>query len=50
MELDSMETIQAFAGANTWWGESAMIFTDILDLAAPIDQVSFNIVQERPME
>jgi ribonuclease HI len=41
MESDSVETVEACTGAQTWWGESAAIFADYVDLAALIDQVSF---------
>jgi ribonuclease HI len=41
MESDSKETVDACTGSEIWWGESAAIFADCVDLAALIDKVSF---------
>jgi ribonuclease HI len=41
MESDSVETVDACTGVERWWGESAAIFADFVDLAALLDQVSF---------
>jgi ribonuclease HI len=41
MESDSLETIDACTGSESWWGESAAIFADCVDLAALIDKVAF---------
>jgi hypothetical protein len=41
MESDSLETVDACTGSETWWGESAAIFANCVDRAALIDKVSF---------
>jgi hypothetical protein len=41
MEPDSVETVKASTRAETWWGESAVIFADCVDLTVLFDQVSF---------
>jgi hypothetical protein len=41
MESDSLETVDACTGSETWWGESAAIFADCVDRVALIDKVSF---------
>jgi ribonuclease HI len=41
MESDSLETVDACTGADSWWGESAAIFADCVDLAALIGKVVF---------
>jgi hypothetical protein len=41
MESDSLETVDACTGSESWWGESAAIFADCVDLAALIDKVAF---------
>jgi hypothetical protein len=41
MESDSVETIDACTGSETWWGKSTAIFADCVDLAALLDQVCF---------
>jgi ribonuclease HI len=40
-EVDSMETIQACTGQETWWMEPAAIFADCVDLASLIDGITF---------
>jgi hypothetical protein len=47
MESDSIETIKACTGEETWWGESSAIFADCVDLASLMDWVSF---KHCPME
>jgi ribonuclease HI len=40
-EADSLETIQACTGQETWWTEPAAIFADCVDLASLIDGINF---------
>ena len=40
-ESDSVETIDACTGVDTWWNDSAAGFTDIVDLAANIESIEF---------
>jgi hypothetical protein len=41
-EADSLETIQACTGQETWWTEPAAIFADCVDLASLIDGIKFS--------
>ena len=41
-ESDSLETVQACTGDETWWNESAAIFADCVTLVAEIGSVSFS--------
>jgi ribonuclease HI len=41
-DSDSMEVVQACSGEETWWGESAAIFAQCVDIAMSICRVSFN--------
>jgi ribonuclease HI len=40
-ESDSMETIDACSGGDTWWSEAAAIFADCVDLTTAIGDVKF---------
>jgi ribonuclease HI len=40
-ESDAMEVIQACDGEEAWWGESAAIYADCVDLAVTIGSVSY---------
>jgi hypothetical protein len=40
-ESDSIETIDACKGGETWWTESAAIYADCMDQVASIGNVSF---------
>ena len=40
-ESDSVETIDACTGTDTWWNDSAAIFADIVDICSNIDRVTF---------
>jgi ribonuclease HI len=40
-EFDSLETIQAYAGEERWWGESATTYVDCVDLRSLISNVQF---------
>jgi hypothetical protein len=41
MDSDSSETVDACNGIEAWWGESAAILTDCVDLASLLNSVSF---------
>jgi ribonuclease HI len=41
MESDSTETVDACNGTEAWWGESAAILADCVDLASLLNSVSF---------
>jgi hypothetical protein len=41
VESDSIETVQACTGEESWWGESSTIFADCIDLAIIIGNVKF---------
>jgi ribonuclease HI len=40
-ESDAMEVIQACDGEEAWWGESAAIYADCVDIAVTIGSVSY---------
>ena len=40
-ESDSIETVDACTGRNTWWNEWVAIFADIVDLGLNIGNVEF---------
>ena len=44
-ESNSLETVEACTGDETWWNESATIFADYVDLIAMIGPVSFTHCQ-----
>ena len=46
-ESDSMETIEACTGAESWWNESAAIYADIVDLASNIDSIAFQYIPRK---
>ncbi|XP_051221615.1 uncharacterized protein [Lolium perenne] len=46
-ESDSLETVEACTGAEVWWGDSAAVFADCVDLMALIGSVQ---VQHCPRE
>jgi ribonuclease HI len=40
-EGDSNETIEAYAGIETWWSTPAAVYADCLDLATTIGDIKF---------
>jgi hypothetical protein len=41
LERGGTETVDACNGTEAWWGESAAIFADCIDLASLLNSVSF---------
>ena len=41
-ESDSMETIEACSGLQTWWTENAAVYADCVDLASSVRTIRFN--------
>jgi hypothetical protein len=41
-ESDSMEVIQSCVGQDNWWGDSAAIYADCVDMSVSIGNVSFS--------
>jgi hypothetical protein len=39
-----METIQPCSGEESWWGESAAIFADRVDMVLSIGKASYNVI------